>query len=372
MRIFWLFNHPAPYKIALFNCLGKENELTVYFERANEKGRNALFYASKPNTFHALIGHPLKLGGFNNYSRKPIKHLEEAKPYDVIVLNGWRTMTERAVIKYCRWHKIPYVFYINGGIINPKENNIVHWIKTHYISKAFLYMAPDPNSAEYLKYYGADPERIVSYPYGSIYEDEILPAPYDQKAVEKLRRKLSVNGGRVFVSAGYFIERKNFLSLIRIWARMPKDNSLYLIGEGKLRNQYLREIKRLKLQDNVHVLPYMDHKELFRFYRCCDGFVFPSKEDIYGHVVAEAMSQGLPVYGSAHSNAVKALVRQWENGAIVDFDNPEEVVLALTRPMNHDVKEKALETAHLYTYEASAAAHQTIFEKYVKDIEKQK
>ncbi|MBO6285234.1 MAG: hypothetical protein J6O18_02835 [Bacilli bacterium] len=43
MRIFWLFNHPAPYKVEFFNRLGKNNELTVYFERASEAGRITFF-----------------------------------------------------------------------------------------------------------------------------------------------------------------------------------------------------------------------------------------------------------------------------------------------------------------------------------------
>ncbi|MCR5348568.1 MAG: glycosyltransferase family 4 protein [Bacilli bacterium] len=364
MRIFWLFNHPAPYKVDFFNCLGENNELTVYFERLSEGGRNATFYGHAPKTFHAIYGHPLKLGSFNNLSWKPLSYIKK-KEFDVIVLNGWRTFTERIAISYCKRHHIPYVFAINGGIIRKKENNISSLIKSSYISGADLYLSPDECSSEYLTYYGADKARIRLFPYGSVKESELLDQLYDEKAIAKLRKKLDIPGRRVFVSSGFFIPRKGFESLIRLWERMPKEDSLYLIGEGKQKRLYQRLIRELGLT-NVFIRPFMDHANLFRFYRACDAFLFPTKEDIYGHVVTEAMSQGLPVFSSDKANASKRLIKPKINGSIVDFDNAEEVVLTLCNADLPSMKQKAIETAKGYTYEASAKAHQELLEEFLK------
>lgn len=360
MRIFWVFNHPAPYKVEFFNRLGKDNELTVYFERTSEAGRNAIFYSKTPLTFHALLGHPIKLGGINNYSRRPLKYLKKHQDFDIIVLNGWKTWTERLCISYCRRHHIPYVFYINGGIVRPKENNIVYAIKSHYISKATYYMAPEECSKQYLLHYGAKEDRIILYPYGSIAEEERLQKPYDASGIEKLRKKLHIQGKKVYVSAGFFIERKNFEALIRVFAHMPKDHVLYLIGEGPLKEAYESLIKKLKLE-NVFVLPYMDHKDLFRFYRACDVFVFPSHEDIYGHVIIEALSQGLPVFSSKFVNSARALAGLTPSNALLDFSKPEEAAKALQKELPEGVREEAIEIAKRFTFEASAEAHNRIF-----------
>ena len=365
MKIFWLFNHPAPYKVEFFNRLGETNDLTVFYERLSESGRNATFYSHVSKTYHALFAHPLKLGGVNNLSFKPLNHLKEHhQEYDLIVINGWRTFTERLCISYCKKHHIPYVFYINGGIIRKNENNILNVIKTSYIRGANFYMTPDSNSKDYLVYYGAEADKITLFPYGSVSTDEILDKPYDDRAVCKLRSKLNIQGRRVFVSTGFFIERKNFESLIQVWPSMPKDHTLYLIGEGKLKSRYQRLIKKLSL-DNVFLLPYMDHDALFRFYRACDAFVFPSKEDIYGHVITEAMSQGLPVYSSRNVNAAKALIKPGINGDFVDFDNHEEVVMRLTGKLTATMKQEAIETAKSYSYESSAEAHDRIFASFL-------
>lgn len=368
MRIFWLFNHPAPYKVQLFNRLGKNHDLTVFFERSTEGGRNKTFYAHGNLSFHAVYDHPLILGGVNNYSRKVLQYLKKAEDYDVIILNGWRTFTERIAISYCKKHHIPYIFYINGGIPKPKENNFIHLLKRHYISGATAYLAPDPRSKEYLLHYGAEESKISLFPYGSVAEEEILPAPYDEKGVTKLRTKLGIEGKRVFVTAGFFIKRKNFARLIEIWADMPEDHTLYLIGEGKQKALYEKTIARLNLH-NVFIRDYMDHASLFRFYRACDAFVFPSNEDIYGHVVTEAMSQGLPVFSAKNVNAARALITPRETGELLDFDNSEEVVLSLTTSDVHAMKVASIERSKGFTFEESAHAHIKIFEQYLTEKE---
>ena len=368
MRIFWLFNHPAPYKIEFFNRLGTTNELTVYFERRSESGRNKTFYGRKVERFEAHFGKPLPLGGVNSFSREPIEFLKRHEDYDLIVLNGWRTITERLCISYCKKHKIPYVFYINGGIAREHENNFAYVFKRHYISGATFCMAPDETSKQYLIHYGADPKKIYLYPYGSVAEADLFTQAYGASGIQKIRKKVGIVEEKAFVSAGFFIQRKGFDRLIAAWAHMPKNAGLYLIGEGRRGRKLKRQAKALHL-DNVHFIPFMDHGKLFRFYKACDAFLFPTYEDIYGHVVTEAMSQGLPVFSSDKANAAKRLIVQNVNGAIVDFDNPEEVQIVLNREIAPEMKSAAIDTARHYTYEESAKAHDELFSMMVQAIQ---
>ena len=366
MRIFWVFNHPAPYKVRFFNRLGESNDLTVYFERHSERGRNPSFYGEQVRSFHALYGHPLKLGGFDNFSFKAKKILKEHRQDDIVVINGWRTLTEQSLIRYCKKEKIPYVFAVNGGIIKTKENNIAYSIKRDAISGAAMYLAPDENSAKYLEHYGADKSKIRLYPYGSIEEEEILPAPVDLKTKTRVKEKKGITGERAFVATGYFIKRKNMSRLIEIWADMPKDHSLYLIGEGKEKKTYLKLIKELKLE-NVFILPYMKHKDLFSIYRAFDGFLLPTKEDIYGHVVTEALARGLPVFASATSNAARLIIKDGINGRLLDYDNSEEVVLALTKGFDSSLAQNCINSSHPYSYSSSARVHEELFQTFLKE-----
>jgi glycosyltransferase involved in cell wall biosynthesis len=60
-----------------------------------------------------------------------------------------------------------------------------------------------------------------------------------------------------------------------------------------------------------------------------DVFVLPSRLDVFGLVVAEAVACGLPVICSPYAGAANDLVR--ENGLIVDPENLDEMVSAMEK-----------------------------------------
>ncbi len=351
MKVFWLFNHPAPYKVDFFNELGKRVELDVYFERGGEKSRNKDFYSEQASSFYCHICSSIAWGEGNNYAPEALKALKK-NHYDVIVINGWRNYTEQRAIAYCKRHKLPYVFWINGGVVKPNESKLSRRIKTHFIEGANLYFCPDANSASYLTHYGADSKSVVLYPYSTIFENEVLKAPLGQKEKQKLRKELGLKGERIYLSAGQFIERKNYKQLIRLWAKMEPSDNLYILGEGPQKEEYEKLIGELDLK-NVFLLPFKKHAETLRYMQAADCFVFLSKEDIYGHVINEALSQGLPVVSSKGVNAACHLIKNGENGYLVNLQNEEEIVAFLRGFPNKEMEFAALSTSRDNTIEKS-------------------
>jgi len=342
--------------------------LTVLFERANESGRNAILYSERPLNFTAKISKSLHLGGVNNWTRQPIEEIKKGQ-YDLIVINGWRTLTERNTISYLKRRRIPFLFYINGGIIKPHENAIKAIIKTGYIQGASHYFCPDENSFQYLVHYGADPKRISIYPYSSIYSDEVLPSPYTDAQKSSLRKHLKIEGGKIFVSTGQFIKRKNFAELIDIWRNVPKDWILLLIGEGKEKKRYQRKAKSFGLS-NMILMPFVPHKELLRIFRACDAFVFLSKEDIYGHVINEALSQGLPVVSSSHVNAARHLIKNGYDGYLVELNDRQGIEKAISETLEKSMQINAINVAKENTLEVMARYHEDKFVQILKEIDK--
>ena len=53
-KVLIVFNHPAPYKVALFNELSKYFDLTVIFERSKERDRSKAFYFEKEYAFKTV------------------------------------------------------------------------------------------------------------------------------------------------------------------------------------------------------------------------------------------------------------------------------------------------------------------------------
>ena len=356
MKVLFVFNHQAPYKVRLFNELSKKVEVTALFERLKDSDRDPRFYGGENIDFKTVYIKGLNLGHDNHLSRGVVKHLKNNE-YDMVIMNGWHTFSEMAAINYLKKHGKPYVFYINGGIIRKKETNLLKKIKTRYISGADLYFSPDENSNKYLIHYGAEPDKIVNYPYSTIYEREILREPVSPQEKAEIRKSLNLDAAKVFVSCGQFIPRKNFMRLISYWKKRPKNHLLVLIGGGPEEKKYRKLIKGLGLT-NIRILNFQSRHVVFNYFKASDVYLFPSKEDIYGHVVNEALSQALPVISNHNVNSAQHLIRDGENGFVIDFDNGDEIDEAISKTLdNQNMAAAALDTARQNTIELMAKTH---------------
>ncbi len=359
MKVLFVFNHPAPYKIRLFNELSSSCELTVLFERHSASDRTPLFYSSDPIRFKAKFLHGLLIGNENHLSRGVIREIKK-NPYDLIIMNGYSTLTEILAIRYLQRTKTPYALYVNGGIIR-NESNFKYLFKKSLIEKAFLYFSPCEEADDYLLHYGAKKEAIRHYPYSTIYEKEIATPEMIGKEKEKRKESLGVTGKTVFVSSGQFIERKNHLELLNLWKQVPENNVLFLIGSGQQAEIYKDFVKKNGLK-HVYIRSYMKRSDLLDFYRNCDVFITLSKEDIYGHMINEALSQGLPVISSNKVVSAKHLIKDNVNGFLVDYSDHARVLSAISTIQKKHFENSAIETARLNTIEHMVAAHKKILE----------
>lgn len=360
-KVLIVFNHPAPYKVKLFNELAKHIDLTVIFERATNSDRNKSFYEEKEYKFKQVKIRGLVFGRENIISNGIIKHLKKNQ-YDLIIMNGYSQFAEMKTIDYLVKHNIPYTLYINGGIVKPKESKFKKNLKTKYICRANNYLSPDGNSNNYLVYYGANKSKIYNYPYSTIYADEILKSPIGSERKFELREEAKIIEEKVFVSCGQLIKRKNYLELIKKWKEVNPNYGLYIIGDGKEKKHLENYIKENKIH-NVHLLGYMKRKDLFSFYHLSDAFIFPSDEDIYGHVINEAMSQGLPVISTPNVNASRKLIKDGFNGYIIKSLENEDLPTAIENVIKDNLSNNALETARENTIEKMVEAHLEILRR---------
>lgn len=361
MKVLFVFNHPAPYKVSLFNELAKHIDLMVCFERLSNKDRNKTFYDNEITFNHTYLK-GIHFGNENSISSGVIKLIKKNN-YDLIIMNGYHTFTEMKTISYLKKHHIPYALYINGGIVNKNELTFKKAIKTKYISGANYYFSPDKRSDEYLEYYGANKENIFHYPYSTIYENEIVNHPVSQEEKNKLKRDLDLPYDKIAISCGQFINRKNYMFLIKQWETVNKNYHLILIGDGPLENEYKKYIKKRTIS-NIHIINYKKREELFKYFRCSNIFVFPSKEDIYAHVINEAMSQGLPVLSSNNVNAALHLIKDGYNGYIFDLNSDNDFKHKLFKVMDESsLSNNAIITAKENTIEEMVSRHLHIFEK---------
>ncbi len=359
MKILWVFNHPAPYKVDFFSLLGEKCDLTVLFERDNESDRNSEFYKAKESNYESVHLHGIKLGPHNTYTNKIIPYFK--KGYDLIVINGWSTLAEMKAIRYLHKHGIPYVFAINGGLIKKEESSLRKNLKTRHIKGASLYLCPDLNSKKYLLYYGAEEAKIRLFEYSTVKKAELIDAPKTKEERKAFYEKLGIKQEKVYLSIGQLIDRKRPLELLEWFKDAPKDCALVYLGEGPLFQEMAARIKKLGL-DNIYMPGYKSHKETLEYLSYADASIFLTGEDIYGHVVNESLSQACPVIASPYSNAALKLIENGKDGFIVD--TKEEFLKALSS-IREEMRMGALKASSSETLEAMVESHLKIFGEFL-------
>jgi len=110
----------------------------------------------------------------------------------------------------------------------------------------------------------------------------------------------------VVLFVGRLVESKGILELLEVIKRIKRDNInnlvFWFVGDGP----YRRIIKRYKRELPVKYLGYINNSNILaRIYANADILVLPSKhrrawEELFGIVLIEAMSAGLPVIASNH------------------------------------------------------------------------
>ena len=362
MKVLIVFNHPAPYKVKLFNEVCKFVDLDVIFERKSASDRPKEFYSENEYKFNVTF---LKKGAFgkeNSNTSELVKFIKlNHRNYDLIIMNGYSTITELRAISYMNKHNIPFTLYINGGVVK-KENCLKKAFKTHIISSATTYLSPAEAANNYLTYYGAKKENIYVYPYSNFFQKEVLSKPLTIEEKQLIREKYNLPKGKIIVSAAQFIERKNNLQLLKTFKGLKE--TLLLIGSGPQKEIYESYIKENNM-NNVIIFDFLDRKHLFEVLKSCDAFITLSKQDIYGHTTAEAMANGLPVISSNQVVSSLNLIKNDINGYIVNLDNEQEILDAIDC-VNNTMSQAAIDTANENTIEKMAEAHKEIFSRIIK------
>lgn len=108
-------------------------------------------------------------------------------------------------------------------------------------------------------------------------------------------------------------------------------------------------------------MDFQKKDRLKKYYMAADLFVLPTREDIWGLVVNEAMACGLGVITTNRCNAGLELIRNRENGYLVAVEDVHALREAMLEALENTeaLGLCALETIRPYTVETMAADHMT-------------
>lgn len=367
MKVLFVTNYPSPYRVHFFNELGKLCNLTVVFEETPEQQihRDAKWFYTKYDNFTAVFLKNYPLGKSKNgmppRTISPSIIGEVKKLYDIRIIGVYSTYSAILAILYMQKRKIPYWIETDGGMAKNGEG-FQEKLKKKLISGAIKYFSPSSESDQYLMHYGADENAIIRYPFTSLFNKDILKEIVPKSEKISIRKKLEMTEGHIILSVGQFIHRKGFDILLEAVSEIQDDIGVYIIG-GVAPKEYIKLRTDLGLDEKVHFVDFKEKNELIEYYKAADLFVLPTREDIWGLVINEAMAYGLPIITTNKCVAGMELVK--ENGILVETENVSDLSKAIKKMLKCDIDfngEKSLEVIRKYTFENMAKIHKEAFQ----------
>jgi glycosyltransferase involved in cell wall biosynthesis len=215
-----------------------------------------------------------------------------------------------------------------NGFSEHTEKGLPAW---RTLQRRIFYRAADAASA--------NGESAINYLLGlGVARQKIFRLPYCPDIAPLLKLPLAREGevARRLLYVGKLIERKGLVPFLRIlsnWLGLHPEEKreLWIAGDGPLRSEL--EGFPVPPQLRLTFLGGVGYDNLPELYAQGGLFVFPTLADEWGMVVNEALAAGLPVLGSAYSQAVEELVREGVTGWTFRPDRPNEVQQALNRAL---------------------------------------
>lgn len=358
MKVLFMTNVPSPYRVDFFNELGKYCDLTVTFEKNTSSERDSSWLTHHVEHFKAVFLKGVSVRADIAACPGIIRYVKDTS-FDHIICGNYASPTGMLAIQYMKSFRIPFWFEGDGGFAKsgkgPKE-----WIKRYFISAAKGYFSTAEEYDKYCLTYGAKPDQIYRYPFTSLYEKDILSAPPTQAEKQVIRNELGICEEYVVLSVGQIIHRKGVDILIQSAANYPDDTGVYIVG-GKPPKEYLDMIIKFNVK-NIHFVDFQSKTSLKQYYQAADILVLPTREDIWGLVINEAMAQGLPVITTDRCIAGLELLKNNMGGYIVPVDDcvalaKQVNVILGTLELRNQLSLNALDRIRNYTIEKMAEIH---------------
>ena len=366
-KVLFVTNIPSPYRVDFYNQLGKFVDLTVIFEATGAQDIR-FDYRETFKNFTAIF---LSEGNIDEKKLNSaiFQHLIPEK-YDYIFLTNYSYRTELFGYLKCVFSKIPFILEIDGGKIPESENFLKYQFKKFILTKPYYYFSPSQSSDDCLAHYHVNKENIYRYSFTSLSEKDIRYQIVDEKEKQFLRKKLGFSPTKkTILFVGSIIPRKGVDVLIKAVQNLSDNVQCLIVGPSP-DSEYKQYLLTLIGQDSrFHFIDFLQTSELKQYYKLSDIFVLPTKYDVWGLVVNEAMSQGLPVISTSACVAAIELVSNGYNGYVIDrVDDWKAIFQKLSQVLQDDslrvqLSQNALSTIKHYTIETMVEEHLKFMEE---------
>lgn len=281
----------------------------------------------------------------------------------LVIFDGYGPKTNLLGLIYCRIKGIKSLVNVDGYPTERKKSQLKEKVKKLVIGKLCTYFTCSGEATkQHLISYGADEDKITVHNFSSISEKQIIDKPLTNKEKQIIRKELGIETNqKIVLGVGRFLALKRFEDLIMAVRKCKSNCELYILG-GEPNETY---VKLSEGSERIHFIDFVLPEQVNDYYKGADLFVLPSETDVWGLVLNEAMSQGLPVIASDSVVASYSLIK--DNGYIYKTYDVDElsgdIDKCLKDENNYIMAEKSLKIIKDFTIENMVRLQMPMIEK---------
>ena len=149
-------------------------------------------------------------------------------------------------------------------------------------------------------------------------------------------------GGVCYIAAGRLSFQKGFDRLLHWFSEINnKKSTLVILGDGSLKDELMREVKLLNIQNRVKFIGFCNNP--WQWYAGADVFLLSSRWEGMPNSALEALACGTPVIATKESGGIDEIVKQGDT-SITIVTGPQQFIHAMNnvKTRNKDSKNDSL------------------------------
>lgn len=327
-KVILITNSPTPYRVPLWNELTKLINLEVICIAKIEKNRNWIIdypqYIKFLKSYHFFfqqrdwalhITFPFSL--FINLLKK--------NP-SVLIIAGYDSIQYWEALLYAKIFNKKVVLWSGTTLLSTNsKSGIVRLLKSIFIKSADRYYTYGTKATQYLESFGVDSSKITT---GA----NTVDTKYFK---EKTSNENNGNGITRFLYVGQLINRKGLINTLEAFSKLINcDWTFTIIGTGEQESELKAITKQYHLEEKVLFIGYKQKNEIIDYFSNSDILIMPSYSEVWGLVLNEALASGLFCLSSKYAGATFDLIRDGENGYIIDPNDTDDI----TQKLNYALK----------------------------------
>lgn len=344
-KIALIHNIISPYRVPLFVGLSSHPliELSVFFCADTHKMRKWDVIKSESYNYEVLSGFTLELSNIIYHINPSIISKLIKGKYDAVIISGNPDFTTHISFVVSKLFKIPTIWWSEGiESSQSKLGKMINPVTKYIVKNVDAVVVPGSLSRDFHIKLGATPEKVFVAP--NVVDNEFYieySSKYKQNK-DELKESLNLKPKKIILFVGRIVELKGIEYLINAYSKIKNeydDVGLVLVGDGNIRKNLERHCTENDIKDVYFTGWLADDK--ITYYSVADIFVLPTLKDVWGLVVNEAMCCGLPVISTTAAGSSFDMIKNGENGYVVDPANEKQLYAAITKIiLNEELQQK--------------------------------